>query len=88
MDKFLFIAYCATEFKLHIVVIFLRILFKLQLAPNQNYCQIRGMFHVYLNRFKFHFLRLHINKASKFCFFMHNIYVPGIAKKTRWQFKA
>ena len=41
---------------------------------------IRDMFHVYLNRFEFHFLWLHIIKTSKFCFFMHNGLVPGIAK--------
>ena len=41
--------------------------------------QIRDMFHVYLNRFEFHFLRLHINK-TKFYFFMINGRVPGIAK--------
>ena len=41
---------------------------------------VPDMFHVYLNRFEFHFLRLHIIKTSKFCFFMHNGLVPGIAK--------
>ena len=41
---------------------------------------IRDMFHVYLNKFEFHFLRLHINKTNTFCFFMHNGCVPGIAK--------
>ena len=41
---------------------------------------IRDLFHVYLNRFEFHFLRLHINKTNKFCFFMHNGRVLGIAK--------
>ena len=41
---------------------------------------VRDLFHVYLNRFEFHFLRLHINKTNKFCFFMHNGRVPGIAK--------
>ena len=49
---------------------------------------IRDMFHVYLNRFEFHFLRLHIIKTNKFCFFMHNRRVLGIAKLTRWQFIA
>ena len=38
------------------------------------------MFHVYLNKFEFLFLRLHINETNKFCFFMHNERVPGIAK--------
>ena len=41
---------------------------------------IRDMFHVYLDRFEFHFLRLHINKTNEFCFVMHNGHVPGIAK--------
>ena len=49
---------------------------------------IRDMFHVYLNIFEFHFLRLHIIKTNKFCFFMHNRRVPGIAKQTRWEFIA
>ena len=42
--------------------------------------QIRDMFHVYLNKFEFQFLMLHINKTKKICFFMHNGRVPGIAK--------
>ena len=41
---------------------------------------LRDMFHVYLNRFDFHFLRLNINKTNTFCFLMHNGRVPGIAK--------
>ena len=41
---------------------------------------IRGMFHVYLNRCGFHFLRLHINKTNKVCFLINNGRVPGIAK--------
>ena len=51
---------------------------------------IRDLFYVYLNRFEFHFLQLqlHLIKINKICFFMHNGRVPGIAKKTRWQFKA
>ena len=49
---------------------------------------IRDMFHIYLNRFEFHFLWLHIIKTNKFGFFMHNRRVPGIAKQTRWQFIA
>ena len=44
---------------------------------------IRDMFHVYLNRFEFHFLRLHIIKTNKFCFFMHNGRIPGIANTNR-----
>ena len=31
-------------------------------------CTIRDMFHVYLNRFEFHFLRLHIIKQTNFAF--------------------
>ena len=41
---------------------------------------IRDMFHVYLNKFEFHFLRLLINKTNTFCFFMHNGRFFGIAK--------
>ena len=41
---------------------------------------IRDLFHVYLNKFEFHFLRLHKIKTNKFCFSMHNGRVPGIAK--------
>ena len=41
---------------------------------------IQDLFHVYLNRFEFHFLWLHINKTSIFCFFVNNRRVPGIAK--------
>ena len=41
---------------------------------------VRDLFHVYLNKFEFHFLRLHINKANKFWFFIHNRRVFGIAK--------
>ena len=41
---------------------------------------IRDLFHVYLNKFEFNFLWLHINKTNKFSFFMHNGRVPGIVK--------
>ena len=44
------------------------------------YFNIRDLFNVYLNRFEFHFLWLHINKTNKFCLFMHNGRVPGIVK--------
>ena len=47
---------------------------------SQRHLKIRDMFHVYLNRFEFHFLQLHINKTKPFCFFMHNKRVSGIAK--------
>ena len=40
---------------------------------------IPDLFHVYLNIFQFHFLRLDINKTNKCCFFVHNGRVPGIA---------
>ena len=33
-----------------------------------------------LNKFEFRFLRLHMNKTNKFCFFVHNGRVFGIAK--------
>ena len=39
------------------------------------------LFHIYLNIFEFHFLRLHINKTYKFCFNVHNGCVPGIVAK-------
>ena len=49
--------------------------------PNTRLAQIIGdLFHVYLNKFEFQFLRLHINNTITFCFFMHNGHVPGIAK--------
>ena len=41
---------------------------------------LRDMYHVYLNRFKFHLLRSHIIKTTNFAFFVHNERVPGIAK--------
>ena len=46
----------------------------------KKYYRLRDLFHVYLNRFEFYFLWLHINKTNKFCFFMHNGRVPCIAK--------
>ena len=33
---------------------------------------ISCIFHVYLNRREFHFLRLHINKTNQFCFLINN----------------
>ena len=30
---------------------------------------VRDLFHVYLNIFEFHFLRLLLNRTNKFCFF-------------------
>ena len=41
---------------------------------------LQDMFHVYLNKFEVHFLRLHIIKTNKFYFSMHKRRVPGIAK--------
>ena len=40
---------------------------------------IRDMFHVYLNRFKFHFLRLYVNKTTPF-FIINNGSVPVMPK--------
>ena len=46
-----------------------------------KFCSLlRDLFHVYLNKFEFHFLLLHINNINKFCFFIYNGRVPGIAK--------
>ena len=54
---------------------------KVRCLPNTRLAQIlRDLFHVYLNKFEFQFLRLHINNTIPFCFFMHNGHVPGIAK--------
>ena len=49
---------------------------------------IRDLFHVYLNRCEFHFLRLHINKTNLFCFIIDNGRVSTMVKQTKWQFKA
>ena len=35
-------------------------------AHARNVILVRDMFHVYLNKFEFHFLRLHIIKTNKF----------------------
>ena len=54
---------------------------KVRCLPNTRLAQIiRDLFHVYLNKFEFQFLRLHLNNTNTFCFFMHNGHVPGIAK--------
>ena len=61
-------------------------LLELRLWPTSNQTiastivTIRDMFHVYLNGFEFHFLRLHMNKTNSFCFLMHKERVPGIAR--------
>ena len=55
----------------------------IRVSTDQRFeCQldIRDMFNVYLNKFEFRFLRLHVNKTNKFCFFMLNGRVFGIAK--------
>ena len=31
---------------------------------------VRDLFHVYLNKFEFHFSRLHVNKINNFCFLL------------------
>ena len=41
--------------------------------------RMQDLFHVYLNRFEFYFLGLHVIKRNKFCLFVHNECVPGIA---------
>ena len=41
---------------------------------------IRDPFHVYLNKFEFHFLRVYINKTNIFCFFIQKgrvLVLPG-----------
>ena len=48
-----------------------------------QYRIIRDLFYVYVKKFEFHFLQLHIIKTNKLCFFMHNERVPGVAKQTR-----
>ena len=60
------------------------VLYVLQNSPlldinNVSLRDIRDLFHVYLNKFEFHFLRLHINKTSQFCFLMNNGCVPAMA---------
>ena len=40
----------------------------------------RDLFHVYLNRFEVHFLRLHVYKTNTFYFLINNGRVPGMAK--------
>ena len=37
-----------------------------------------------VDRFEFHFLRLHINKTNTFCFFLNNGRVSGNVKQIRW----
>ena len=53
---------------------------KVQEFSNNEHSSIRDLFHVYLTRFEFHFLRLHIIKTKFVCLFMHNERFPDIAK--------
>ena len=41
---------------------------------------IQDLFHVYLNKCEFQFLRLHINKTNTFCFLIDNGLVTGTTK--------
>ena len=41
---------------------------------------VRDLFHVYLNKFEFHFSRLHVNKINNFCFVLNNRRVPCMNK--------
>ena len=41
---------------------------------------IRDLFHVYLNKFEFHFLHLHIYKTNKICFLINKGSVTGTTK--------
>ena len=43
-------------------------------------CGVRDLFHVYLNRCEFNFLRLHIDKTNQFCIIIDNGRVPGMVK--------
>ena len=49
-----------------------------------THCEYTRLVSCLLNRFEFHFLRLHMHKTNIFCFFMHNGRIPGIAKKIGW----
>ena len=52
-----------------------------ELKRKHNLLNLRDLFHVYLNRYDFQFLRLYIlNKTKTCCFFIYNRRVPGIAK--------
>ena len=41
---------------------------------------LQDLFHVYLNKCEFQFLRLHINKTNTFCFLIDNGRVTGTTK--------
>ena len=42
--------------------------------------QLQELFHVYLNKFEFHFLRLHVNKINNFCFLLNYRRAPCMTK--------
>ena len=42
--------------------------------------KIQDLFHVYLNKCDFQFLRLHINKTNTFCFLIDKGRVTGTTK--------
>ena len=41
---------------------------------------IQDLFHAYLNKWEFQFLRLYINKTNTFCFLIDNGRVTGASK--------
>ena len=45
-----------------------------------NLLVIQDLFHVYLNKCEFQFLRLHIDKTNTFCFLIDNGRVTGTTK--------
>ena len=56
---------------------------KLHAFKNETFFQhffLQDMFHVYLNKCEFQFLRLHINETSTFCFLIDNGRVTGRTK--------
>ena len=44
---------------------------------------LQDLFHVYLNKCEFQFLRLHINKTNTFCFLIDNGHVTGTTNKSK-----
>ena len=49
---------------------------------------LQEVFHVYLNKFEFHFSRLHVHKMNNFDFLLNKGHVPCTTKQTNRQFKA
>ena len=43
---------------------------------------------MFMNKFEFHFLRLHIDKTNIFYFLINNGHVTGTTKYLKLQFKA